>query len=230
MKLSILIPSYNEEKTIIQIIQKIIDCNIDSFEKEIIVIDDGSTDNTINLIKNIKDIKLIINNKNIGKGASIKKGIELSTGDLIIIQDADLEYDPNDYLNLILPFKNKNVSVVYGSRRLKKNNHFSYFSFYIGGILLTYLVNILFPFSKNISDEPTCYKIFRSGLIKNIKINSNGFEICPEITVKILKKGYDIYEVPISYYPRSKSEGKKINWLDGIIAIYTIIKYRFIND
>ena len=111
-----------------------------------------------------------------------------------------------------------------------KNNNYSHLSFYLGGILLTFLVNILFPFKKNITDEPTCYKMFRSELIKNITIESKGFELCPEITVKIMRRGYNIYEVPITYNPRTNKEGKKIKWKDGLIAIFTIIKFRFFND
>ncbi len=225
MKLSVLIPCYNEEKTIKAIINKVKQVSLYNVEKEIIVIDDGSSDKTKDILNKISNIKVILNDKNYGKGYSIKKGINNATGDLIIIQDADLEYDPNDYQKLIQPFENKNINVIYGSRRLKKNNY-SYISFYLGGIFLTILVNILFPFSKNISDEPTCYKLFRSSILKKIKLNSNGFEICPEITVKILKLGYNIYEVPISYFPRSKKEGKKIKWTDGVKAVITIFRYR----
>tara|TARA_B100000575_G_C23141412_1_gene664358 strand:+ start:5868 stop:6557 length:690 start_codon:yes stop_codon:yes gene_type:complete len=229
MKLSIIIPCFNEEKTIIKIINKITKLNLINCDKEIIVIDDGSTDKSMELIKNYNNIIVIYNKKNYGKGYSIKKGIEKATGDILIIQDADLEYDPFDYNLILEKFKDNKVSVVYGSRRLKKNNYSS-ITFYLGGILLTYLVNILYFKSKNITDEPTCYKSFRSSLIKKIPLKSNGFEICPEITVKLLNLGIEIYEVPISYYPRSKKEGKKIKWIDGIIAIYTIIKYRFFND
>ena len=228
-KLSIIIPCFNEEKTINKLINKVKEVNLENVTKEIIVINDGSTDNTLNILTKIKEIKLINYDINVGKGYAVNKGILESTGDLIIIQDGDLEYEPNDYLKLLNLFKKDEVHVVYGSRRLK-NNKYSHLSFYLGGILLTWLVNILFPFTTNITDEPTCYKMFRSKLIKNIKIKSKGFELCPEITIKILKKGYTIYEVPITYNPRTNKEGKKIKWKDGVIAIFTILKFRFFYD
>jgi len=226
MKLSIIIPVYNEKDTIKKVIEIIGKVKV-NVQKEIIIVDDYSKDGTKELIKKIKGKSIIkvFHEKNRGKGAAVKSGIEKSTGDIIIIQDADLEYNPNEYQILINPILNKQAEVVYGSRSLKKENKYSHISFLLGGKLVTLVTNLLY-FSR-ITDEPTCYKTFKADIIKNIKINGDRFEWEPEVTAKILKKGIKIYEVPISYFPRKKSEGKKINWKDGISAIWTLIKYRF---
>lgn len=229
MKLSILIPVYNEENTIKKIIDIITKVDIGDIKKEIVVVDDGSKDNTLEVLKKIKGIKLIGHKKNSGKGAAIKTAIKHATGDIIIIQDADLEYDPNEYGVLIKPIIEKKAKVVYGSRRLKKSNRkHSGLSFYIGGVSLTLLTNILYP-SAHITDEPTCYKVFRADILKNIKLKCKRFEFCPEVTAKVIKMGIKIKEVPISYYPRSVKEGKKINWKDGIEAVWTLLKFRFVD-
>lgn len=230
MKLSIIIPVYNEENTIKQLLNLVKKVDIGKVEKEMVIIDDGSYDNTFEVLKNINDIKLIRHTKNIGKGAAIRTGIKHATGDIILIQDADLEYDPNEYMALIKPIINGKAEVVYGSRRLKKENKkHSGFSFYIGGVFLTWFTNLLYP-SLHITDEPTCYKVFKADVIKNLNLKCKRFEFCPEVTAKIARKGIKIYEVPISYHPRSIKEGKKINWRDGIEAIWTLLKYKFIND
>ena len=225
MKLSIIIPCYNEEATILQVVSRINNVKIQDIKKEIIIINDGSTDGTINKIKDINDLVIINHDKNKGKGEAIRTGLKYVSGDLIIIQDADLEYDPSEYPNLIKPFESNKIDVVYGSRNLKKNEY-SLFSFYIGGIIITKFANLLYPNAK-LTDLHTCYKIFRKKLILELNIESTGFEFCPEITAKILNKKISIKEVPISYYPRSKKEGKKIKWRDGIIALYVLIKYKF---
>jgi glycosyltransferase involved in cell wall biosynthesis len=227
--LSIIIPVYNEEKTISKVLDLVLKARV-NVKKEIIIIDDGSTDNSkkiiSNYIKKSKKVKFIFKSKkNGGKGSAVKEGIKLATGDVILIQDADLEYNPNEYQQLISPILNKDCKVVYGSRMLKKNKKYSSIPFYMGGILVTFITNILF--NSKITDEPTCYKVFDTQLIKSIKIEGNGFEWEPEVTAKILKKGIKIKEVPISYYPRTIKEGKKINWKDGLKAILTLIKYRF---
>lgn len=225
MKLSIIIPCYNEEATILQVVSRINNVKIQDTKKEIIIINDGSTDGTVNKIKDINDVVIINHDKNMGKGEAIRTGLKYVSGDLIIIQDADLEYDPSEYPNLIKPFESNKINVVYGSRNLKKNDY-SLFSFYIGGIIITKFANLLYPNAK-LTDLHTCYKIFRKKLILELNIESTGFEFCPEITAKILNKKISIKEVPISYYPRSKKEGKKIKWRDGIIALYVLIKHKF---
>jgi len=229
MKLSIIIPVYNEENTIEKIINLVKKSNTGKVKKEIIVIDDGSNDGTLNVLKKVKGIKLIGHKKNIGKGAATRTGIKHSTGDIIIIQDADLEYDPNDYANLIKPIIMGEAKVVYGSRVLnKKKVKYSGLSFYIGGVIMTLATNLIYP-SAHLTDEPTCYKVFRSDVLKSINLKCKRFEFCPEVTAKVLKKGIRIKELPISYYPRSVKEGKKINWKDGIEGIWALLKYRFMD-
>jgi len=232
MKLSIIIPVYNEEKTILNVLDIVSKVKL-SIKKEILVINDGSTDETSNLIKRfIKKFKSkgaqikLIEKSNGGKGSAVKRGIKEATGEIIIIQDADMEYNPNEYQQIINPILSKKTSVVYGSRRLKKSNRqYSGIAFYMGGILVTFVTNLLF--NSKLTDEPTCYKTFDSELIKSIEIKGKKFDWEPEVTAKILKKGIKIHEVPISYFPRHKNEGKKINWKDGIQAILTLVYWRF---
>jgi glycosyltransferase involved in cell wall biosynthesis len=234
MKLSILMPAYNEERTIAKIVGLIDKVNLRKIgvDKELIIVDDGSKDKTISIIKKLQKrysyIRFIQHKKNLGKGGAIKTAIKAATGNILIVQDADLEYDPQDYFRLIKPIMAGRAKVVYGSRRLRKENkQYSGVSFFMGGILLTWFFNILF--FRWITDEPTCYKVFRSDVIKSIKINGNRFDWEPEVTAKIAKKGIKIHEVPIRYYPRSAEEGKKIRWKDGVDAIWTLIKYRFVD-
>jgi dolichol-phosphate mannosyltransferase len=226
MLLSVLIPAYNEINNIQNILDKILEINI---PKEIIVVDDGSTDGTRELLKTLESdiIKVVFHEKNQGKGGAIKTAIKYSTGNIIIIQDADLEYDPQDYYKLITVIEGGKEKVVYGSRFLNKQNKHSYFTFFLGGQVVTWITNLLY--GQNLTDEPTCYKVFDADLLKSIKLNCTGFEFCPEVTAKIAKLGYKIPEVPINYYPRSISEGKKINWKDGVEAIWVLFKYRFVN-
>ena len=226
MKLSVVIPVYNEKATLEEIIRRI---QATQIEKEIIIVDDGSTDGSNKLSENIakssnNSIRVIRHETNKGKGAAIINGMEEVKGDLIIIQDADLEYDPNDYEALIELFKNDHVQVVYGSRNLKKNNRSS-FAYYWGGRLLSWITNILY--GSNVTDEATGYKVFRTSLLKDLDLKSTGFDFCPEVTAKILRRKIKIYEVPISYNPRLRHEGKKIRWIDGLTAIWVLVKYRF---
>lgn len=225
MKLSVIMPVYNEQQTIREILKRVRAVDI---EKEIIVVDDGSTDGTRRILKDFSQngIKIFHHAKNIGKGAAIRTGLEHVTGNLVIIQDADLELDPNEYHKLIEPIINGKTEVVYGSRELGKNKML-YLRFYLGGRLLTFITNILYK--AQITDEPTCYKVFKTNVLKNIKLECTGFEFCPEVTAKICRQGYKIYEVPISYNPRSVQQGKKISWKDGVKAIYTLFKYRSLN-
>tara|TARA_Y100000389_G_C17372390_1_gene469743 strand:+ start:356 stop:1042 length:687 start_codon:yes stop_codon:yes gene_type:complete len=224
MKISIIIPCYNEINTIEKIIDKIL--LQEAFDKEIIVIDDNSTDGTKDLLKNIKGKynKLIINSKNYGKGYSIKKGISNATGDIILIQDADLEYDPSDYEKLIRPIILDNADVVFGSRFAgAEEKRVLFFWHSLGNKFLTLLSNMLT--NLNLTDMESGYKVFKSDVIKNINLNENRFGFEPEITAKISRENLRIYEVGIKYYGRKYSDGKKITWKDGISAIKCIIKY-----
>ena len=233
MKLSVIIPVFNEEKTILELLKKVKKADIQKIEKEIIIIDDGSTDKTRDILRKIKsnktkdkNIKIIFQDKNYGKGFAIRTGIKHSTGEIIIIQDADLEYNPDEYYKLIKPILEKKAEVVYGSRILNKNNKISSLGFYLGGKFLTFLTNLLY--NTKITDEPTCYKIFKKNILKSIDLKCKRFEFCPEITAKIAKNKIKILEVPISYNPRHKNQGKKIKVRDGIIEIWTLFKYRFV--
>ncbi len=225
MKISIIIPSYNEAKTLSLVVKKVMSLKL-LYPKEVIVVDDGSTDSTFKIFQQLSgysSIKLLLNKQNLGKGASIIKAIKEATGEIIVIQDADMEYDPDDIPKLLIPFKDKNVKVVYGSRVLG-GNPISHWTFNLGGRLITKLTNILYNIK--ITDEPTGYKLFRREVIKKFNLKSKGFEFCPEITAKIAKAGIEIAEVPISYKPRPVYQ-KKIKWWDGLAAIYYLVKFRF---
>jgi len=227
VKLSIIIPAYNEDRTLQQIVQKVLSLKTVP-SKEVIIVNDGSRDNTPKILKSLsseKTVKIITNPKNLGKGASVKKALKIASGDVILIQDADLEYEPKDIPQILKMFNNKEVKVVYGSRILGKNP-ISHWTFNLGGRAITLVTNLLFQ--TKITDEPTGYKAFRKEVVKNINLKSKGFEFCPEITAKIAKQKIKIWEVPISYHPRPVSE-KKIKWQDGLAAIFYLVKYRFTN-
>ena len=227
MKLSVIIPAYNEKNTIREILKRV---RQQQMHKEIIIVDDYSTDGTreILLNENGLDLKIFMHPENLGKGCAIRTALDHVTGDIVIIQDADLEYDPNDYERLIRPITERKADVVYGSRRLNNSNERSYHRYYFGGVALTILTNILFR--SNITDEPTCYKAIRTEILRKLNLKAKRFEFCPEVTAKVLKRGYQIHEVPISYYPRHFQDGKKIKYKDGLVAIYTLLKYRFFDD
>jgi len=228
INLSVVIPCYNEEKTISVIIERI------KAQKnlliEIIIIDDHSNDNTLNELSKIAqiypDIKIVRHEKNMGKGSALKSGIKLATGNIILIHDADLEYNPNDYKNLLQPFLETDADVVYGTR-FKGGSYvrLHFFWHYLANKILTTLTNVVT--NLNMSDMETGYKLFKSEVIKKINLKENSFGIEPEITVKLAKNKFIFYEVPISYNGRSYQEGKKITFLDAIKAIFCIFKYRF---
>ncbi len=228
--LTIIIPVFNEERTIAKIIEKVSNLKIKSFTKEIIIINDGSTDNTSRLLKRLKNNKIRIINKNVnqGKGSAIKSALKISKGDLIIIQDADLEYDPNDIPKLMQPILNNKADVVFGSRLLSNEPHRIIFFWHsLGNYLLTFINNMIT--NLNLSDMETGYKLFTKDVANNIKLIENRFGFEPEFTVKVAKMNARIYEMGISYSGRSYYEGKKIKWTDGVIAIWCLIKYGLFN-
>lgn len=228
MKISILIPVYNEVKTILEILKRV---KATGLADEIIVVDDGSTDGTRQILKEIleEEYKIVYKENNTGKGSAIKEGLKFVTGDIVIIQDADLEYNPNDYSVLIEPIISGKADIVYGSRWLKQGlNKIPPNIFKLGRWFLTVLTNVLY--GTRITDEACGYKVFKTEIIKNISLECKRFDFCPEITAKVSRSGYSIYEVPISYTPRRISEGKKLTYRDGPEAIVTLIKYRFWNQ
>ena len=228
-KLSVIIPVFNEENTIKQAIKRVQAVRV---PKQIIIVDDGSTDQTRQVLKNItrnkknQAIKTILHSKNQGKGMAIRTGIKQATGDYIIIQDADLEYDPQDYHKLIKPVEDGKAEVVYGSRFTGEHRNM-FFWHLVANRFLTFVTNILY--NTTLSDMETCYKLFPTELLKSLSLKSKRFDFEPEVTAKVLKQKIRIYEVPISYAGREYDEGKKITWIDGIIAFFTIIKYRFVD-
>ena len=228
MKLSIIMPVYNEEKTIREILAKINAVQL-SIDKEIIIVDDFSTDSTREILRKIKDrnVKILYHKKNGGKGSAIRTGLQYITGDIIIIQDADLEYNPEEYSRLLQPILDGKTEVVYGSRYKGKITGPNLLSHLYGNKILTLITRILYL--QNISDMETCYKVFKKEVISGINLKARRFDFEPEITAKIIKKGYKINEVPITYRSRLFDEGKKITWKDGIKALYYLIKYRFTN-
>ena len=227
MTLSVIIPAYNEAATLAELL-----CRVSAvpIEKEIIVVDDGSTDSTGEVLRTWESdhpdqrIKTLRHPENLGKGAAIANALPLVTGELVVIQDADLEYDPGDYRAMTDAFSDRDVKVVYGSRNLQRNPRSS-FGFYWGGRALSWVVNLLY--GSRITDEATGYKMFDARLLKTLGVESRGFEFCPEITAKVLRQGIKIHEVPVSYQPRSRSQGKKITWRDGLRALWVLIEYRF---
>ena len=224
-KLSVVIPAYNEKKTIRAVVEKVLGT---PYRKEIIVVDDGSDDGTREELQSLESetsVRLIYKDRNRGKGAALREGFENINGHVVIIQDADLEYDPNDYGALLEPILDGRADVVYGTRFLGGPHRVLFFWHYVGNRMLTILSNMLT--NLNLTDMETGYKVFRSRVIKDLSLKSNRFGFEPEITAKVARAKWRIYEVPISYSGRDYEEGKKITWMDGLAALFHIIRFRF---
>jgi len=227
VKLSVVIPVYNEKNTILEIIRRVREVNL---PKEIILVDDFSTDGTRDILKGLapdENLKILFHERNQGKGAALRTGFAAVSGDIVVVQDADLEYDPAEYRSLIQPILDQKADVVFGSRFLSGPHRVLFFWHSVGNRILTMLSNMATDI--NLTDMETCYKVFRAEILKKIQFRENRFGFEPEFTAKVAKARCRIYEVPISYSGRDYSEGKKITWKDGVAAIYFIIKYRFFN-
>ncbi len=230
-KLSIIIPAYNEARTIAAIIEKVKAVDLGAVQKEIIVVDDGSTDGTREMLKRISGIRYIFHEKNLGKGGAVKTGFRNATGDILIIQDADLEYDPEDYLAVIKPILDGKTEVTNGVRIQPDHDQRKHKSLYwvswFGNNLITWTTNILY--GNNAGEYEGCYKAFTKRLLDTIEVKTNNFDFDNELICKILKRGYNSVDVPIRYYPRNYEEGKKINWKHGLLILWTIVKTRFVD-
>ena len=225
MLLSIIIPAFNEAAFLPEVIRRVVET---TYDKEIIIVDDGSADGTREYLKGLvsEGIKVIVHEKNMGKGAAMRTGIAVATGDVVIVQDADLEYDPKDYPVLLEPIIQGKADVVYGSRFLGGPHRVLFFWHSVGNSFITLISNMFTDL--NLTDMETGYKAFRKKVFETITIESNRFGFEPEITAKVAKKGFRIYEVPISYSGRSYQEGKKITWKDGVKAVFTVFKYNLL--
>ena len=228
MLISVIIPAFNEEQTIAQVVKAVSSLRID---KQVIVVNDGSTDGTYKALEKLRatyELTVVHCEENRGKGFAIRSGLPHVKGEIVVIQDADMELDPADLTELVKPLEKQNVQVVYGSRFLNGRGNASLHNFIANRILATY-TNLLY--GCRITDESTGYKAFSTELITRLELTCEGFEFCPEVTAKILRAGYYIYEVPVSYFPRTKKEGKKLRfWSDGFFAAWTLLKYRFISE
>jgi glycosyltransferase involved in cell wall biosynthesis len=229
MKISIVIPCYNEIKTIEAIVQKVLAVELNGLERELVIVDDGSKDGTRDYLDTLRpdtNFQIIFHEQNQGKGAALRSGFTKATGDIIIVQDADLEYDPNEYPKLLKPIMDGNADVVYGSRFAGGESHrVLYFWHSLGNNVLTLLSNMFT--NLNLTDMEVCYKVFKREVLAKIQLKENRFGFEPEFTAKAARAGFVFYEVGISYYGRTYAEGKKINWKDGVRAIYVIVKYGF---
>jgi len=224
-KLTVIVPAFNEARTVLQVLDRLLSIRF-PVPVEILVVDDGSTDGTGDALENagLSGVRLLRHDKNRGKGAAIRTGIEAATGEFLVIQDADLEYEPGEIPGLLEPLIRGEADVVYGSRILKSDNPASYHRYYWGGRLVTFWTNLLF--GSSLTDEPTCYKLFKTELLRGLDLRCTGFEFCPEATGKILNRRIPILELPITYRPRSIEEGKKIRWWDGVVALWTLLRIR----
>ena len=225
--LSVIVPAYNEEASIEEILRRVWNAPL---RKEIIVVDDGSKDTTASIVEELRReiprLTLVRHEANRGKGAAVRTGLALAKGRVVIVQDADLEYDPADYRDVVRPILAGETDVVYGSRILGNAPHSSP-AFYLGGRLVTFVTNVLY--GSSLTDEPTCYKAFRRELLQSLELREDGFGFCAEVTAKMLLGKHGISEVPISYRPRNRAEGKKITWKDGVRTIWVLAKHRFGN-
>lgn len=229
---SVVIPVFNEATTLPGLIERIGRSGACELIKEIVIVDDGSSDGSARVAEELElerrggvpTVRSVVHPRNRGKGAAVRTGLGVATGAIILVQDADLEYDPAEYPALIAPFSDPAVQVVYGSRNLQRNPRSSWL-FYWGGRLLSCITNVLY--GSRITDEATGYKLVRTGLMRELDLRADGFDFCPELTGKLLKRGIKIHEVPISYHPRSRAEGKKIRSRDGWAAIWMLCRQRF---
>jgi glycosyltransferase involved in cell wall biosynthesis len=228
MDISVVIPVYNEESTLQKIFTLIKKTRIPS---EILIIDDGSTDSTSQIIKQLQEdpsVRVITFPVNRGKGAAVSAGIKAAHGEIIILQDADLEYNPGEYKKLLKPFEKNHAEVVYGVRFMTTKKETSYFLHFIANKILTQITNILYK--SNLNDMETGYKIFRKDIFEQLQIKADGFDFEPEFTAKLLKRKIKIYEVPITFKPRNYAQGKKIKLFDALVAVWTLIKFRFLDS
>jgi glycosyltransferase involved in cell wall biosynthesis len=226
MKLSVIIPVYNEQRTIEEVIRRVLAVDLD-LEMEIIAVDDGSTDGTREVLQSLRlpGLRVVLQEKNGGKGSALRRGFDQAEGDIILIQDADLEYNPREYPRLLEPILDGRADVVYGSRFLGGPHRVLYFWHYVGNRFLTTFSNMLS--NLNLTDMETCYKVFRRDVLRKIRLKSPRFGFEPEITVKLARLHCRIYEVPISYSGRDYAEGKKIGWKDGLAALFHLVRFRF---
>jgi glycosyltransferase involved in cell wall biosynthesis len=226
-KLSIIVPVYDERNTVVELVRRMRSVDI-PLEREIVLVDDGSTDGTREVLRQLIDstVRVVHHPQNRGKGAAIRTGLEQVTGDLVLIQDADLEYDPEDWPKLLSPLLRGKAQVVYGSRFTGERRNMLFFH-WVGNRFLSLVTNVLY--NTTLSDMETCYKLFDRHVISSIRLRASRFEFEPEVTAKILRSGIRIYEVPISYAGRELHEGKKITWRDGVVALWTLVKYRFVD-
>jgi glycosyltransferase involved in cell wall biosynthesis len=226
-KLSVVVPVFNERNTLVEILRRMRAVELpDSIEREIVVVDDGSSDGTRDVLRQLGDstVRVVMHEQNRGKGAALRTGFAHATGDYVLVQDADLEYDPEDWPRLIAPVLAGKARVVYGSRFTGERRNMLFFH-WVGNRFLSLITNVLY--NTTLSDMETCYKLIDRSLLTRIQVHADRFDFEPEITAKLLKAGVRIYEVPISYTGREVDEGKKITWLDGFSALWTLVKYRF---
>ena len=230
-RLSILIPAFNEERTLATLLNRVLAADTAGVEKELIVVDAASSDNTPAVLTAMRrlqpQLKVLTSKRNLGKGAAIRRALAEATGDWVLLQDADLEYDPADYLGLLAPALRGEAAVVYGSRFLyrTKGDRLGYRLFYWGNRFLTWCTNWLY--GTTLTDMCTCYKLLPADLMRQLSLTSDGFEVDAEVTAKLLRRRIPIREVPISYAPRTRSEGKKVNALDGLVALWTLLRFRW---